>query len=294
MSEDKPHATKAMVTINDGDMVAENPEGLLKIAQYHLKSGMLPKHYNSIEKIITASTWARELGLKPLTAMRQMAVINGSPSLYGDLPLSLVAKHPDFEWIEEYFVDDEFNEICASNKNLNKRAYAAICITKRKGNPKPHEAFFTMDDKALAGLGGNTWSKYTKDMLLYRARARNLKSSFPDALNGAPIAEYDYSVMPQIEGIVIDSVNHDGGRSRMEQLKDQFLKPEASPSEEDREEYQNGSIPKVDEPEVSVDRPRGNTQKKKSKKKPPIQVGGESDTVATDGEVQELWPTDQP
>jgi len=229
----------------------------------HMRSGMLPKHYNTIEKVVTASAWARELGLKPLSALRQMAVINGSPSLYGDLPLSLVTKSPDFEYINEYFVDKEYNEICVKNKNLKATAYAAVCVTKRKNNPKEHETFFTMDDKALAGLGGNTWSKYTKDMLLYRARARNLKSSFPECLNGANIAEYDNGVMPEIEGTVISSVNHSGERSRIEKVKEQFI--EAPLKEEATSE--GTTKPQVDEPKPNKHGHRGGTQKKGSKPK---------------------------
>ena len=121
MSEEKPN--KALVNVEDGDMVAENPEGILKIAQMHLRSGMLPKQYNSIEKVVTATALAKQLNLPPLVALRQIAVINGSPSLYGDLPLSLCTRSKDFEYIREYFIDEDCNEICIKNKNIRCMVY---------------------------------------------------------------------------------------------------------------------------------------------------------------------------
>ena len=290
----KPPATKALVGVIDGDMVAENPEGVLKIAGVHLRSGMLPRHYNTIEKIVTASTWASELGLKPITAMRQIAVINGSPSLYGDLPLALVKKSPAFDWIREYFVDAKCEEICVQNKNLSAAVYGAVCVTKRKGEPHSHETFFTLDDKKLAGLSGNTWSKFTKDMLLYRARTRNLKSSFPECLNGANIAEYDNAVLPEVEGVVIDSVLHNGERSRMSEIREKFVE---SPKKEVASELLGKGSDDSGKTGLEIEgvgNGNGGRRKKKTRQKKvqkrSAKVGSEDPAKSVE-EVPELWPT---
>jgi len=281
MSEEKK-PVGALVNVIDGDMVAENPEGVLKVAQMHLRSGMLPKHYNTIEKVITASTWARELGLKPLSALRQIAVINGSPSLYGDLPLALVKKSPAFDWIREYFIDEDCEEICVKNKNVKATAFGAVCVTKRKGEPHEHETFFTMDDKKTAGLNGPTWAKFTKDMLLYRARSRNLKSSFPECLNGANIAEYDNAAMPEVEGIVIDSINHTGERSRIAEIKETFINADKEVTHEPKLELEGS-----DDGSGAAPNKKEKVAKKVSKSSNKV---GNKRTAKADEEVPELWP----
>lgn len=289
MSEEK---TKALVNVEDGAMVAENPEGLLKIAQMHLRSGMLPKHYNTIEKVVTATALAKQLNLPPLVALRQIAVINGNPSLYGDLPLSLVTRSKDFEYIREYFVDEDCNEISIKNKNIKSKVFGAVCVTKRKGSPHEHETWFTLEDKARANLNSPVWKSYERLMLKYRARSANLKDNFPECLNGAAIAEYDNSVMPEVEGQVINGVNHAGQRSRIEEIRQKFLIPA-----KEADESEAGPVATVEEPEVPKRRRRRRAGKKaKVSEEAEIITAqvDESEPADGNGEVSELWPTNQP
>jgi hypothetical protein len=288
MSEEQK--TKALVNVQDGDMVAENPEGILKIAQMHLRSGMLPKQYNSIEKVVTACALAKQLNLPPLVALRQIAVINGSPSLYGDLPLSLVTRSKDFEYIREYFIDEDCNEICIKNKNIRAEVFGAVCVTKRKGTPHEHETWFTKDDQTRANLRGPVWNSYPRLMMKYRARSANLKDNFPECLNGAAIAEYDNSALPEIEGQVLNGLNPSGERTRMEQIKEKFLNKEVIEVEPEA-----GPVSEVEEPEVSKPRRRKRSPKKKKREVevPPAQVA-ESELVGGNGEMFDMRPTNQP
>lgn len=166
-----------------------------RMAQYYAASGLLPDRYKSPEMVLTATQFALELGLKPLSALRQIAVVKGTPTVFGDLPLSMCLASGKMEWIKEKYFDKDSKEISMENKNLSAQVYAATCIVKRRGDPEPLEAFFTMSDAERAGLTkiNGPWITYPKRMLRYRARSQALKDKFPDCLNGISIAEYDHN-----------------------------------------------------------------------------------------------------
>jgi len=166
----------------------------LRLATMLLKSQLIPKQFDTPEKIVVAMQYCRELNLPCLTGMRQIAVINGSPSLWGDLPLSLAYKSGLLVELEEYVFDRKGTKISIENKNLTDEVYGGYCKGRRKDG-KVMESVFTLEDAANADLLGKFgWKKYPKDMLTYRARGRVLKNLVPDALNGISIAEYDYGI----------------------------------------------------------------------------------------------------
>lgn len=188
-----------------GLLVPKSFDDAYRIAKIQLASKMLPARFNTPEMIFVATQFARELGLQPLTALRQIAVVQGTPCTFGDLPLALVQRSGKMESIREYTIDKDGNEICTKNKNLSADAVAAVCIVKRKGDPEPLERFFSMADARTAGLGGSpTWKAYPKLMLKYRARSQALKDKFPDCLNGIAIAEYDFNELPNEESPKIE------------------------------------------------------------------------------------------
>jgi hypothetical protein len=162
-----------------------------RVATCCVKSGLLPKDYNTPEKVLIGCQFAMELGLKPLTALRQIAVINGTPSIYGDLPLAIVRSSGQLDHWEEYLIDGEGKRMCLDNNNLTGEVFGAVCIVRRRGMERNYESFFTVVDQKTAGLNGMTWTKYKKRMLMYRARSIALKDVFSDCLNGIAISEYD-------------------------------------------------------------------------------------------------------
>ncbi|MCP3873375.1 MAG: hypothetical protein GY699_09515 [Desulfobacteraceae bacterium] len=196
MSNDKNKALTLKVD-EKGFAVTTTIEEQLSHASLLIASGMLPNAYKSQAQVVTALAYASELGLpRGIVSLRQIAVINGTPSIYGDLPLSIVYNSGKLKAIEEFVFDKDFKEICFENKNLSAEVYGACCRVMREGDSKYHESYFTADDARKANLAGNVWSKYKRDMLKYRARSRALKDRFPDILNGIAIAEFDYGVIP--------------------------------------------------------------------------------------------------
>jgi len=187
-----------VVTSDSGVLLPRNFDEAWRLAKMYSDSGILPKAYDKPEKVMTGMQYALELGLKPLSSLRQIAVIHGTPSVFGDLPLSLALSKGLVESLDEYWIDKDGKKICAANNNLTAEVFAAVCIMKRKGDPIPIETFFTKDEANKAGLFKNAvWTSYTKRMLRYRARSQALKDKFPDALNGLAIAEYDHNYLPE-------------------------------------------------------------------------------------------------
>src|SRR5699024_3003267 len=80
----------------------KNLSEALKVCEYLANSSLVPKQYQGKPSdILVCINWGLEVGLKPLQALNQIAVINGNPSMYGSAPLALVRNHPEFEFILE-------------------------------------------------------------------------------------------------------------------------------------------------------------------------------------------------
>ena len=73
-------------------------------------------------KIVDATlAKARELGLKPLIALRQITVIKGTPSVFGDLPLAMVRASGKLEMIDEFRFDKDSKKINLKNKQTTTK-----------------------------------------------------------------------------------------------------------------------------------------------------------------------------
>lgn len=186
---------KAQIVADEtGLLRPRNIEEAFRLAEAYVQSGILPERYKTAASVLTAMQFALELGLKPLTALRQIAVVNGTPCLFGDLPLSICYASGKLQSIKEVYVDKNLKEICLANQNIGEQVFGALCLVKRQGVADIVESYFTMTEANQAGLlGSPTWKKYPKRMLRYRARAQALKDLFADYLNGSAIAEYDHN-----------------------------------------------------------------------------------------------------
>lgn len=159
----------------------------VKIAKTLAASDMVPKDYkDKAENVFVAIQWGQEIGLPPLQALQNIAVINGRPSIWGDAALALVMAHPAFEDIEE--------SIVGTGDSMTGK-----CIVKRK-NRSPVVREFSVADANRAGLWRKVgpWTNYPQRMLQLRARAFALRDAFPDAIKGISIAEEQQDVEVEI------------------------------------------------------------------------------------------------
>lgn len=195
---------KALIPIEtqaNGQLIGRDFDAEYRISNALYMSRILPAHYDTPQKVFAGRQFAFELGLKPLTAMRQIAIINGTPSMFGDLPLAIVRNSGQLEKFKEFFIDEQGNEISYQKGNLKAKVFGAVCISKRKGMAEEDTRVFTLDDARAAGLypsknPDKPWAKYTNRMLQMRSRAWNLKDNYSDFLCGMSIAEYDHNVLP--------------------------------------------------------------------------------------------------
>ena len=142
-------------------------------------SSMVPRAYQGKpQDVLVCVQWGYEMGLAPMQALQNIAVINGKPSVYGDAAMALVQASPVCEDVEEYFEDE-------GTPNP-----VAVCVAKRKGR-KPVTARFSVEDAKRAGLWvkQGPWSAYPKRMMQMRARGFALRDAFPDVLKGMITAE---------------------------------------------------------------------------------------------------------
>lgn len=146
-------------------------EQLYKYSKVVAKTQMVPNCYkNKPDDCFVAMQFGLELGLNPLYALQNIAVINGRPSIYGDALIALVRSSPLCEYIKEGF--DE-----------NQRA--AYCKVKRKEEPEHIEWFSEEDAKRIGKLNSSVvWKQYPKRMMKMRARGFALRDVFADLLGG--------------------------------------------------------------------------------------------------------------
>ncbi|WPX99502.1 hypothetical protein Megpolyxen_01393 [Candidatus Megaera polyxenophila] len=165
-------------------LTPSNLKEAMEYATIIANSAMVPKTYQGkAGDILVAVQMGAELGLKPIQALQNIAVINGKPSVYGDALLALVQAHSSFEDIKEWY-DDKTN--------------TAFCTVKRK-NQTEHTVSFSIEDAKKAGLWGKSgpWTQYPKRMMQMRARGFALRDKFADALGGLITVEeaQDYQVV---------------------------------------------------------------------------------------------------
>lgn len=213
-----------------GRFLPQSFEDAFRLARMYCASGMLPKRFQTPESVVTAQQYAAELGISGITALRQIAVINGTPALFGDLPLAIVRGKGQLEKIEEFFVTKDGTRISLQNKNIGAEFYAAVCLLTRKGEAE-REFVYSIDDAKVAGLWGqNVWKPHPKRMLQMRTRGWGLKDTFADALSGIAQGEYDLNTIIEDVPNEVISTGPLGGAAKLNNLVS--VPKEAAPAPE--------------------------------------------------------------
>lgn len=175
-----------LTTTNQRGFAPTTLNEAIQFSEMLASSSMVPKAYQGKPNdVLVCLQWGYEMGMAPMQALQNIAVINGKPSMYGDSAMALVQASPVCEDIEEYF------------ENEGTPNPVAVCVAKRKGRT-PVIFKFSVEDAKRAGLWGKTgpWQAYPKRMMQMRARGFALRDAFPDVLRGLITAEeaHDYPV----------------------------------------------------------------------------------------------------
>lgn len=158
------------------------------------ESELAPKDYRGKPgNVIIAMQFGAEIGLKPMQAIQNIAVINGRPSIWGDAMIALVMNSPLCEYIHEKIEND-----------------TAYCSVKRKGDDREYTYEFSKADAKQAGLLGKSgpWGQYPDRMMQMRARGFALRDKFSDVLKGLAMAEEvsDYQVIQAEKSKPLDKI----------------------------------------------------------------------------------------
>ena len=157
------------------DLSPQTFEQALTFSDYLAESDMVPKDFKGKPgNCLIAMQWGSELGLKPLQALQNIAVINGRPALWGDAVIAIVRGSPLCEYVIE---------------EMDSQG-SAVCRVKRRGEQEQVRTFSDIDAKTAGLLGKQgPWTTNPKRMKQMRARSFALRDVFPDVLKGIAIAE---------------------------------------------------------------------------------------------------------
>ena len=144
----------------------------------------VPKEFRGkYGNILVAVQMGAEVGLPPMQALQNIAVINGRPVIYGDAMWALVKNHPFCESTDEKFDD---------------ASMTATCTIKRRGSPAVVRTFSKTDaEKARLWGKDGPWTQYPRRMLQMRARSFACRDAIPEALKGLHPAEEAQDIPPQ-------------------------------------------------------------------------------------------------
>ena len=180
----KPGQSDKIVPSQSGKLAriaAFTPQTLteaIALSKLIANSELAPKDFKGKPaNVLIAMQMGAEVGLAPMAAIQNIAVINGRPSIWGDAALGIVVVHPEYEWHKEG-IEGEGNK-------------AVAWFTVKRRGQEAYTTKFSVDQAIKAGLWTKEgpWKTYPMRMLQMRARGFGIRDKFPDALRGLGIAE---------------------------------------------------------------------------------------------------------
>jgi len=167
---------------------------LVQFANTAARSSMVPKDYiGKPENILIAVQMGSEIGLAPMQAIQNIAIISGRPTVWGDAKPGLCRASGRVDYIKEWSEGEG-------------EALTWFCEAKRKDDPNPVRRSFSVADAKAAGLFNKPgpWAQYRGRMLMLRARGFTLRDAFPDVLKGLISAEEARDTPDTFAGQTID------------------------------------------------------------------------------------------
>jgi hypothetical protein len=179
----------------------ETLDQMMIYTQKLVDSNILP--FSSPEKALVAYQTGKELGLGIITAMNNIHVISGKPSLSVHAALALGKKaNVVLETVEDYEVYEvEFEDKEGNKKKASTRRTTIIFHHMWNGVHMKEKMSFTMADAKKAGWADkDNWKKMPKIMLWNRTAVIGIRRVAPDALLGM----YEASEVADFSNVTID------------------------------------------------------------------------------------------
>lgn len=109
-----------------------------------------------------------ELGLTANQALRSIQVVKGKPNLSADLLVALVKR----------------SELCEYWEVVENTTSLCTIETKRTTDKNPRRLTWTLEDAKRAGINGDMYTKYPRQMLRHRCSADLAREVYPDLVLG--------------------------------------------------------------------------------------------------------------
>lgn len=218
-----PSPPAAPIAANERGLVLKGLDDYWRFAGFIIRAGVAPKDMKSPEAIVVAMQLGAEVGLPPMAAIQNVMVINGRPSLFGDVQLGVIRS-------TRLFDDNAFREWFEGEGD----DLTAYCRVRRIGG-QPITQRFSVRQAKRAKLWNKIgpWTDYPERMLQWRARGWALRDGFSDALKGLSLSVEEardfIDVEPMAESVMPEPKP---GQSRSEALAEHLSKPEPQPTPE--------------------------------------------------------------
>ncbi len=156
---------------------------LMSWSKMVVASGLVP-HSDKTGKgmnqagVVLCVQMGAELSISPAQAIQNIAIINGRPSVYGDLGLAIFRRDAKYKT----FVERSPKEALEAEEGWCK-------IEMKDGSVV--ERTFSVEDAEVAGLLSKPgpWQNYRGRMLMFRARWWAMRDSAPEVFKGISSAE---------------------------------------------------------------------------------------------------------
>jgi len=171
-------ASRAPINFGQQGVQLASLEDAYRFANAIVASGFAPRGMEKPEAVLVAIQLGAELGLTPMAAIQNTAVVNGRPAIYGDAALALVRA----SGLLTSYKEEEIGE-----PNSDAHGYR---VTAARGDASTVETFTVADAKrAKLWAKSGPWTDYPKRMLRFRARGYVLRDLFGDVLKGLRTVE---------------------------------------------------------------------------------------------------------
>lgn len=176
-----------------GYVAPTNIDEAYRYAQAVVTARLAPDSYNNDpSKVMVGILAALEAGLPPMYGLRNIAIINNRPTIWGDAARALVQKTGLLVNHEVAEIGGDFDRNAVPREQWPDTFGVHVRLW-RKGQDNPYEGIFTVGDARRAKLWMDArrkpWFEHPVRMLTNRAWAIPLRDGFADALAGLAIRE---------------------------------------------------------------------------------------------------------
>lgn len=196
------------IQVNGNGLVLRNLADMKLAAETFINSNLVPSHFDSGAKVIVALQAGAELGFKPWQSLNQLHVVSGRVGISSTAIGGLIRSSGKCKYMKQHYKGKEGTD-----------EFAAIVESKRIDDPTTHTTIFSVADAKTAqlwGKGKDNWTKYPKEMLMWRALSKHGRAFYGDVLCGFYTAEELSEIHPPDE----QAMPHVPGREERKQVEE--------------------------------------------------------------------------